>query len=140
LQDCLNRKPAGRPVAVARPAAPTENPIEDPTITKPEDDLYTIIAIRVDVFGLPDDVPMRELKNEMKSILEGILLQLAENLSWLEVLHVEESNRNLLRRLLPQKDVSRYFDVYVDRNEYTYGPLVINEIRGSYKEMLDEVM
>mmetsp|Transcript_5616 Transcript_5616/g.12239 ORF Transcript_5616/g.12239 Transcript_5616/m.12239 type:complete len:700 (+) Transcript_5616:209-2308(+) len=137
--------------------AENENvPTKHPTIVAPEDDIYEVIPIKFDVFGLPDDVSMRELKNEMKTVLKRILLRLAKSISGLKVSEIEEkivanrrelqfqrknsnsNNRRGLRSLA--RDVSIFFNVFVIRDDNKkFGPLIIQEIGDSYNELISEI-
>jgi len=91
---------------------------------------------------------MRDLKDEMTTVLKRILLRLADSINGLKISSVEEKvvlSRRLeklirLRALQETKDVTLYFNVKVVRDDdRKFGPLIINEIRDSYDEVLDQV-
>jgi len=123
-------------------------PTKHPTISPPEDDGFETIPIKFDVAGLPMEVRMRDLKDEMTTVLKRILLRLADSINGLKISSVEEKvvlSRRLeklirLRALQETKDVTLYFNVKVVRDDdRKFGPLIINEIRDSYDEVLDQV-
>ena len=123
-----------------------EAPTKHPTIAMPEDDLYEVIPIKFDINGLPNDISMRELKNEMKSVLKRILLRLTDAISGLKVTEVEERvvatrrGRMLVNALRRLRDETIYFNVYVVRDDdKKFGPLIIQEIRDSYNEVLEQI-
>ncbi len=86
---------------------------------------------------------MRELKDEMSAVLKRILLRLADRIEGLRISEVEERvvlDRNLreVERRLRSETV--YFNVYVVRDENKkFGPLIINAIRDSYDEVMEQV-
>ena len=144
-------------------------PTKHPTIQSPEDDVYEVVPIKFDVMGLPDDISMRELKDEMTVVLKRILLRLAEKIEGLKVTEVEERvvlQRNLLKKMVRdnhndsllknedrevigqqhhtqrelKQDVTLYFNVYVLREEdRKFGPLIIQYIQSNYGEVLEQV-
>lgn len=121
-----------------------ESPTRYPTITPPKDDNYEIIPLKFDVLGLPRDISMGELKAEMKTVLRRILIRLSERIAGLKVTDIKERvvvNRNLEKALRAlQRDVTLYYNVYVVRDDdRDFGPLIINEIRDSYDEVLDQI-
>ena len=128
----------------------TSNPTKHPTIsTDPEEDAFEVIPIKFDVMGLPDDIKMRELRDEMTAVLKRILIRLADRISDLKISEVEErmaprrNTRNLLRvattRELEQ-NVSLYFNVHVIRDDRKrFGPIIIQEIRDSYGEVMEQI-
>ena len=97
--------------------------------------------------GLPDDIKLRLLKDEMTTVLKRILLRLADRIPGLKISEIEEKivlTRNLLRALRQQRelqqDFSLYFNVYVIRDEKkNFGPLIIQEIRDSYDEVMQQI-
>ena len=126
-------------------------PTKHPTIEAPEDDLYEVVPIKFDVMGLPDEISMRELKDEMTIVLKRILLRLADRIEGMKVSEVEERvvvTRNLgnRRKKVRQRhrdlkqDVTLYYNVYVLRDEnIKFGPLIIRDIRDNYGEVLEQV-
>mmetsp|Transcript_21705 Transcript_21705/g.45857 ORF Transcript_21705/g.45857 Transcript_21705/m.45857 type:complete len:724 (-) Transcript_21705:324-2495(-) len=85
-----------------------EPPTTHPTIAVPDND-FEIIPIKFDFMGLPDDISMRELKDEMKIVLKRILLRLAKRIEGLRISNVEETlpprrrrNKQRQRELLRQ--------------------------------------
>ena len=140
---CCNTNFAYSNVCDAAPRS--EPPTKHPTIARPDDDVYEVIPIKFDVMGLPDDVKMRDVKDEMMTVLKRILLRLADRISGLKVSSVEEKvvlSRKLekmLRRALEQS-VSLYYNVYVVRDDKKkFGPLIIQEIRDSYDEVMEQI-
>ncbi|ACI64306.1 predicted protein [Thalassiosira pseudonana CCMP1335] len=135
----------------------TDSPTKHPTIAPPPESEFEIIPIKFSITGLPDDVTMRELKNEMKSALTIILTDLAEGIKGLKISGIEErvakrvrslfdedqeeeevdlEQQQRVRRLLRNVDV--YFDVSVVRvDDKKFGPLIINEIKDQYNEILN---
>ena len=84
----------------------------------------------------------------LTTVLKRILLRLADSINGLKISSVEEKvvlSRRLeklirLRALQETKDVTLYFNVKVVRDDdRKFGPLIINEIRDSYDEVLDQV-
>ena len=133
-------------------ATHSEQPTKHPTIAAPEGDDFEIVPIKFDVGGLPCEVDMRELKEEMRTVLKRILLRLADRIEGLKISNVEEKvvlSRHMLRALQNQadcfvgvgkKDVELYFNVYVVRDDdREFGPLIISEIRDSYELVLEQV-
>ena len=119
-------------------------PTKHPTILAPEDDDVEIVPIKFDVMGLPDSISMRDLKDEMTTVLKRILLRLADRIPGLRIMEIEEKvvlNRNLLKALRSLKrDVTLYFNVHVVRDDdKKFGPLIIAELRDSYDEVLDQI-
>mmetsp|Transcript_3682 Transcript_3682/g.6662 ORF Transcript_3682/g.6662 Transcript_3682/m.6662 type:complete len:659 (-) Transcript_3682:38-2014(-) len=119
-------------------------PTKYPTILAPEDDDFEVVPIKFDVAGLPDSISMRDLKDEMKTVLKRILLRLADRIPGLRITEIEEKvvlNRNLLKTLRSlKKDVTLYFNVHVVRDDdKKFGPLIIAELRDSYSEVLDQI-
>eukprot|EP00579_Thalassiosira_antarctica_P009147 CAMPEP_0201901826 /NCGR_PEP_ID=MMETSP0902-20130614/54634_1 /ASSEMBLY_ACC=CAM_ASM_000551 /TAXON_ID=420261 /ORGANISM="Thalassiosira antarctica, Strain CCMP982" /LENGTH=679 /DNA_ID=CAMNT_0048435801 /DNA_START=52 /DNA_END=2092 /DNA_ORIENTATION=- len=119
-------------------------PTKHPTIIAPDDDDFEVVPIKFDVAGLPDSISMRDLKDEMKTVLKRILLRLADRIPGLRITEIEEKvvlNRNLLKALRSLKrDVTLYFNVHVVRDDdKKFGPLIIAELRDSYSEVLDQI-
>lgn len=122
-------------------------PTKNPTISRPEEDMFEVVPIKFDVMGLPDNLSMRELKDEMTIVLKRILLRLADRIKGMKVSNVEEKvvvQRDLLRKLMRmrglEKDVTLYYNVYVIRDDKKkFGPLIIQAIRDSYSEVIEQV-
>jgi len=119
-------------------------PTRHPTISFPLDDSYEVIPFKFDVLGLPDDVPVRDIKDEILTVLKQILLRVADRISDLRISNVEEKvvmSRSLMKnRRSLEKDATFYFNAYVIRDEgKKFGPLIINEIRDSYDEVLEQI-
>ncbi len=121
-----------------------DQPTRHPTIAAPEDDVYEVIPIKFDVMGLPEEISVRNIKDEMKTVLKRVLVRLSERIPGLKITNVEEKavfDHNLLRtpRAL-EKDLTVYFNVYVLRDdEKKFGPLIIAELRDTYEEVLDQI-
>mmetsp|Transcript_2146 Transcript_2146/g.3837 ORF Transcript_2146/g.3837 Transcript_2146/m.3837 type:complete len:204 (+) Transcript_2146:57-668(+) len=136
------------------------------TISKPEDDEYEIVPLRFDIQGLPEDVNMRDLKEEMNMVLKRILVRLSEKIEGLKVSNIKErvvddrGRRDLMQKALIslsqqlqattreeahhhralEKDISLSYNVYVVRDENKkFGPLIISEMRKSYVEVLEQI-
>ena len=128
-------------------ATHSEPPTKHPTIAAPPDDDFEVVPIKFDVGGLPCEIRMRDLKDEMKTVLKRILLRLADRIEGLKISNVEEKvvlSRNLLRALqeecVGKQDVALYYNVHVVRDDdKQFGPLIIAEIRDSYGEVLEQV-
>jgi len=111
---------------------------------------------------------MDELHEEMGTVLKRILLRLSDRISGMKVSNVEQKilqqrQRGLLRtttssigmivtdivkdittqyqtRRRLEQDITLYFNVYVVRDyDKKFGPLVIQEIRDSYEEVLEQI-
>jgi hypothetical protein len=128
-----------------RPAEATASPTKIPTIVLPPEDEFEIVPLKFHVFELPNEVKIKELKGEMIAVLTSLLRRLAKGIPGLEVAEVKEKkvvvDRDLRRtpRFL-ERNVTLYFNVYVVRNEtFDFGPLVIDALRDSYDEVLEEI-
>jgi len=127
--------------------APDEGPpTKFPTIVAPIDDDYEVVPIKYVVRGLSDSISMRDLKDEMLSVLKRILIRMQDKVPGLKISTVEEKiviNRNLLEmmreRVLVQ-DVTLYYNVYIVReDERKFGPLIIQGMTDSRNEILTEI-
>mmetsp|Transcript_1311 Transcript_1311/g.2340 ORF Transcript_1311/g.2340 Transcript_1311/m.2340 type:complete len:656 (+) Transcript_1311:131-2098(+) len=111
----------------------------------PEDDIYEVIPVKFEVMGLPDDVSMRKIKNEMNTVLKRIILRVAKGIDGLRISDIEEREvfeRKLMKKALRslKRDVTLYFNVRVIRDDSKrFGPIVIAEIRDSYDELMSEI-
>ncbi len=148
---------------VCNPDPTTGNPTKHPTISRPEDDDLEVVPIRFDITGLPDNVNMGELREEMEKVLKRILLRLADRIDGLKVSDVQLRNVNRERDLLADeddseentvqpstslrhqrdllRDVSLMYDVSVvrDPNGRRFGPLIITYMRNNYGEILEQI-
>ena len=126
-------------------------PTKHPTIAlSDEDDEYDIVPIQFTVSGIPDNIQLDSIKNEMEIVLKRIILRLAGNIDGLKVSKVEavEMSLNLrqrqrqlrLERAL-EEEVTQYFHVYLirDDEDKQYGPYIISEIHDSYDEVLTQI-
>lgn len=139
---CCNTNFAYSDVCDAPPV--TAPPTKHPTMAAVEDDEYEIVPIKFEVGGLPDEVNRRELEEEMMTVMKRILLRLAGRVPGLKISRVEEKavlGKSLLRRLRKlEKTVTLYYNVYVIRSdEKRFGPLIIEELRDSYGEVLEQI-
>ncbi|KAL7542893.1 hypothetical protein ACHAXR_012194 [Thalassiosira sp. AJA248-18] len=121
----------------------TESPTKLPTISVVENE-FEIVPIRFEMRGLPDDVRMRDLKDEMKTVLKRILIRLADQIPDLRITSVEEKvvlSRGLMNALRAlEKDVTLYFNVYVSRVDgKMFGPIIIQELKKSYDEVIQQI-
>lgn len=89
-------------------AAPTKYP----TISAPLADDFEVIPIKFDLLRVPDDIRIRDLKDEMTIVLKRILIKLAERLPELKITQVEEKA------------------VLEDRKDRNLGKAMMNMIRG----------
>ena len=117
-------------------------PTKYPTIALDDDDHDEIIPLRVKFTGLPDNISISKLKEELESVLKRILLRLAEKVDGLKILSLEErvvsSLRNLHRALSSEEIL--YYNVHVLRVEGAkFGPKIIVEVRDSYDEILSQI-
>jgi len=119
----------------------TDPPTKYPTISAPEDDDYEIVPIEFQLGGLPKEIKMRELKDEMKTVLQRILVRLAERIEDLKISKIEEKFVPKNRNMQATKDVSIYFNVYVIRSdEKRFGPIIISELRDNYGEVREQMV
>ena len=123
-------------------------PTKHPTISRPEESEYEVIPIKFDVLGLPSGIRVREVKDEMTTVLKRVLLRLSDNeeLDELIISDVEEKvmpvsfNDASSSALRSATSLTLYYNVYLVRNdEYKFGPIIINEIRNRYNEILDQI-
>lgn len=134
------------------PTALTTSPTKHPTISRVDlDDDYEIVPLRFDIQGLPDDVKMKDLREEMLKVLKRILLRLSEKIDGLKISKVEErtSKRRLGERLLgvaaaihrELRDESLYYNIEVVRDPEgkRFGPRIIREMERSYGEILEQI-
>jgi hypothetical protein len=107
-----------------------------------EDDNDEIIPLRVKFTGLPENISISKLKEELESVLKRILLRLAETVDGLKILSLEERVVSSLlnrRRALSSEEIL-YYNVHVLRVEGTkFGPTIISAVRDSYDEMLSQI-
>ena len=122
-------------------------PTKYPTIASPNNDVYEVVPIKFDVSGLPNDVEieMIELQDEMLTVLKRILLRLSDRIPGLKIKSVEgKTPTRHLQKALPMRalmtDVTMYYDLYVVKEEdKQFGPMIINELRDSYDEVLEQI-
>jgi hypothetical protein len=115
----------------------TDSPTKYPTIVSPEDD-YEIVPIRFDVMGLPGNVALGELAQELKTVMTRIILQLAESIQGLKITKVEEKVGGITDNSEGGKRV--YYNVYAVRDEKKkFTPLIIQAIRDSHDEVLKQI-
>ncbi len=106
-------------------------PTKYPTIALDEDDKAEIIPLRVIFTGLPENISMSKVKEELETVLKRILLRLAEKVDGLKILSLEEalSSEEFL-----------YYNISVLRVEGSkFGPAIISAIRDSYDELLSQI-
>lgn len=123
-------------------------PTKHPTIALPEDDYDEIIPLRVQFTGLPENISMSKLKEELVTVLKRILLRLAEKVDGLKILSLEERvessllNRRSSRRARAlSSEEFLYYNVQVLRVEGSkFGPAIISTIRDYYDEMLSQIL
>jgi len=130
-------------------------PTKHPTISRPEESEYEVIPIKFDVLGLPNGIRVREVKDEMTTVLKRVLLRLSDDnegsMEELIISNVEEKvmpvnindntvGGNSSSALRSATSVTLYYNVYLVRNDnYKFGPIIINEIRNRYNEILDQI-
>ena len=127
-------------------------PTKHPTISRPEESDYEVIPIKFDVLGLPNGIRVREVKDEMTTVLKRVLLRLSDDnegsMEELIISNVEEKvmpvsindNNAASSSLRSATSLTLYYNVYLVRNdEYKFGPIIINEIRNRYNEILDQI-
>lgn len=99
-----------------------------------------VIPIKIDITGLPDDVQMEFLKDEVQSILQRVLLRLADIIPGLTIVRVESNKPEQTIRALA-KSVTLYYNVNVLKDERKeFGPIIINELREVYDNMLGQIL
>ena len=120
----------------------SEAPTKYPTIRAPDDDDWEIVPIEFQVGGLPTDIRMRELKDEMKIVLQRILVRLADRIEDLKISKIEEKfvpKRS--RNMQATNDVVLLFNVFVVRSDKKkFGPIIIQELRDNYGEVREQMM
>ena len=94
----------------------------------PDEDDFEIVPLKFDLGNLPPDISVRGLKDEMKTVLQRILVRLAGEVPELKISSIEEkvlTNMQQRReRILRGKQVSIYYNVYVVRQDgIKFGPL-----------------
>jgi hypothetical protein len=120
------------------PLAP-EPPSKHPTIVADEDDMFEIFPLRFDVTGVSSDVSMMELKEEMKTVLTRILLQLTDKVEGLSVVNVEQTAPKLAEGNVKGR-VSAFFNVEAIRVEGTrFGPIIIQAMIDSQDQILQKL-
>ena len=135
INENTNEELAVASVASVEPG--TESPTKYPTIVSPEDD-YEILPIRVDVMGLPGNVALGELTQELKTVMTRIILRLAESIQGLKITKVEEKVGGITDNSEGGKSV--YYNVYALRDEKKkFSPLIIQAIRDSHDEVLKQI-
>jgi len=124
----------------------TSAPTKYPTIAPPPKEEFEIVPIKFSVMGLPDDVRMRDLKNQMTIVLKRILTDLQDVFPDLKISKVEErvvierQRRLAVDERILAKDVDVYFDVYVvNVNQKRWGPIIIAELQDSYGDIMDKI-
>lgn len=90
--------------SACNPSLETSKPTKHPTISKVEGDDFEIVPIRFDLSGLPTDVKMKDLRQEMLTVLKRILIRLSEKIDGLKVSEVEERSNRYLRDLLSEEE------------------------------------
>ncbi len=127
----------GLDLSVASVEPGTESPTKYPTIVAPED-IYEIVSIRFDVMGLPGNVAMGELDRELKTVMTRIILRLAESIQGLKITKVEERAGGKTDN--SEGGISVYYNVYAVRDENKkFAPLIIQAIRDSHEEVLEQI-
>ena len=125
-------------------------PTKHPTISRPEESEYEVIPIKFDVLGLPSGIRVREVKDEMTTVLKRVLLRLSDNEEIMEELIISDVEEKVMpvsindsstsSALRSATSLTLYYNVYLVRNdEYKFGPIIINEIRNRYNEILDQI-
>ncbi|KAL7513774.1 hypothetical protein ACHAXN_013223 [Cyclotella atomus] len=85
--------------------AGTSAPTKYPTLAVPQESAFETVPMLFSVQGLPDDLNVRELKDEMKQVLLAILQKIAGSISDMRLSSIEErevrknKDRNRDRRL-----------------------------------------
>lgn len=103
-----------------------------------------VIPIKFEVRGLPNDFggSIVELKNEMTTILNRILFALEERIGGFKVLDVEDNeDKNTDPFSIGEEHViNMYYNVIIKGDNNTnFGPIVIEELRNSYGDILQEI-
>ena len=106
--------------------APTKQPVASPEF----DDMFQVVPIKFSVSGLPEVVDHRELKDEMQTILRGILIDLSTRMSSLKLKNIEENllgSKQTGEEGRKSKDtVDVYYEVTVVREKgKDFGPIII---------------
>ena len=76
----------------------TYSPTKHPTINRPEGDDYEIVPIQFNLRGLPKDVALDEIHEEMIIVLKRILLRLSDKIEGLKVSDVVQAQYSKNRR------------------------------------------
>ena len=128
-------------------------PTKYPTISN-EGDKFEVVPLRFDIRGLPDDIDMASLRTEMEIALKRILIRLSERIEGLKISDVEErivprnmkrvlqlsSLQSLRHQRVLEKDVKLFYNIYVVRDDdKSFGPIIIDEMRERYSEVVDQI-
>ena len=101
--------------------------------------MFEIVHLRFDVTGVSSDVSMMELKEEMKTVLTRILLQLTDKVEGLSVVNVEQTAPKLAEGNVKGR-VSAFFNVEAIRVEGTrFGPIIIQAMIDSQDQILQKL-
>jgi len=120
----------------------TDPPTKYPTVQAPEEDNFEIVPLKFDLGNLPQDISIRGLRDEMKTVLQRILVRLAGDVPELKISSIEEKILPQQRRgrILRGRKISIFYNVYVVRQDgVKFGPLIISEIRSRYDEVKDQL-
>ena len=124
----------------------TSDPTKAPVAAPKFDDLYEVIPIKFNLYGISEEVDARDLKDEMLAIVKNVLIDLSQRQSSLRIKTIEEN-------LLPpvsKEDASTpaennalgvYFDVTIIRSQEVkdFGPIIIQWIKESYEDIVAEI-
>jgi len=88
--------------------------------------------------GLPGNVALGELTQELKTVMTLIILRLAESIQGLKITKVEERAGGITDNSEGGKNV--YYNVHAVRDENKkFAPLLIQAIRDSHDEMVKQI-
>ena len=134
----------------------TESPTKHPTIAAVEETPFETVPLLFKVEGLPDDVNMRALKDEMKLVLTAILSMISDSVPDMKLSSIDE--RDARRRLGESlatveissgntgggrellRNVDMYYDVNIIRVEGTqFGPIIIQALKEAMSDVQNRI-
>eukprot|EP00956_Cyclotella_meneghiniana_P044030 scaffold298543_cov146-Cyclotella_meneghiniana.AAC.1 len=142
---------------VCNVAKGTESPTKHPTIAAVEETPFETVPLLFKVEGLPDDVNMRALKDEMKLVLTAILSMISDSVPDMKLSSIDErdarrrlgeslattvettnNNAGSGRELL--RSVEMYYDVNLIRVEGThFGPIIIQSLKEAMSDVQNRI-
>ncbi|KAL9182951.1 hypothetical protein ACHAXT_004230 [Thalassiosira profunda] len=114
---------------------------DGPTDSNPFPELE-VIPMKIDITGLPDDVRVELLEQEMLSVLQQAMDRVGETTPGLTIVRVETNDpeQEPLRRAL-LRDETLYFNINVLKSEdgESWRPLIYNKLQEAFDDVLGEI-